>query len=278
MFKTPSPSSRSLRCGFFDILTAVAVLSSPLLMTARADIIYSGERNLMTSKAVSLLGTDERGVDLDGSGGTEFIMASTSLRTMLSPGRWVPSHLGIGNGMIWVPPSYLTTVINSLTCIPSVNLATTDKIGNPLSILSRDALIGPETRFSTTDRAAPADWPADRVAYFGFRFNPSGSRTLYGWGRMAVTTTRSAGVVTQSEMKLIDWAYDDTGAPILTAQMPPVIHHIRTDDGHMTITWSGGVLQKAETPSGPFKDVPSAVSPYSEPLAGQTRGFFRVRN
>lgn len=57
----------------------------------------------------------------------------------------------------------------------------------------------------------------------------------------------------------------------------PVIHGVSVQNGVVTVVWSGGgILQKADTPAGPFTDIPSAVSPYTEAVNPSGRGFFRV--
>ena len=49
--------------------------------------------------------------------------------------------------------------------------------------------------------------------YIGFQFNPSGSQVLYGWANVTLTNGGSFGTFT-----INNWAYDNTGASILTGQ------------------------------------------------------------
>jgi len=49
--------------------------------------------------------------------------------------------------------------------------------------------------------------------FFAFEYNPSGSLPLYGWGRLNLTSDNTA-------LTFVDWAYEDSGAPILAGQIP----------------------------------------------------------
>lgn len=51
---------------------------------------------------------------------------------------------------------------------------------------------------------------------------------------------------------------------------------IARNAGAIAITWSGGVLQEADTITGTFSDLPNATSPYTPP-AGARMKFYRVR-
>ena len=53
--------------------------------------------------------------------------------------------------------------------------------------------------------------------YIGFQFNPSGSQVLYGWANVTLTNGGSFGTFT-----INSWAYDNTGASILTGQTSAV--------------------------------------------------------
>ena len=63
--------------------------------------------------------------------------------------------------------------------------------------------------------------------------------------------------------------------PVLPAAAPR-LSGIRTDGASITVTWDGGgVLQRGDAVTGPFVNLPTAASPYSEPL-GAAQRFFRL--
>lgn len=60
-----------------------------------------------------------------------------------------------------------------------------------------------------------ANWGfTEGTNYFGFRFNPSGSKVLYGWAQMNVTTGFDGGVV------ISEWAYQSSGGSIQVGAVP----------------------------------------------------------
>ncbi len=70
--------------------------------------------------------------------------------------------------------------------------------------------------------------------FVGFRFVSAQQQTLYGWARLNVY----AGLVPSggNVAVLVDYAYDDTGAPILAGQLPaPLIKSISKSGGTATI-------------------------------------------
>ena len=56
----------------------------------------------------------------------------------------------------------------------------------------------------------------------------------------------------------------------------PKFDSIVRNGSNITLTWSGGLLQAADTVTGVYSDVPGATSPYSVPASGSKK-FYRLR-
>ncbi|MEM1223810.1 MAG: hypothetical protein AAGH40_13745 [Verrucomicrobiota bacterium] len=52
--------------------------------------------------------------------------------------------------------------------------------------------------------------------FIGFQFNPTGTTTLYGWARIALSSTADPF----GQIEVFDWAYEDNGAPIQVGAIP----------------------------------------------------------
>jgi len=198
----PPEGSRRLRKGGLSrtMLVATAVAgASTALMTANAEVVYSGQQNLSTS---SLLGVvfdeDNEPVNLDGAANNEFTLQSFNEKGS----------------------DFHTLLFSS----PDFSLALGDNLSETYVVhsLTGGVLIGPSMAFDAPFPSSgvvvieniPNDyWMAGSDAYFGFQFNPSGSQVLYGWGHLTISGDATV-------MTLVDWAYDNTGASIMTAAMP----------------------------------------------------------
>ncbi len=199
-----SALSRRLRSGLPGCLSAAALLSLSSLMSLNAAIIYSGVQNLDTR--VSWTGepvSDSRGVNLDGQGELEFFMRSHI--TFQSAGH----SLNINTGTPWTPSGMPFDAVTVQPIGP----------GLFLSILGADTLINSDSVFPTNRSLVIVNWPNGTDAYFGFRLKPPDSQVLYGWGRLQVTSVMSPGSGSGG-MTLVEWAYEDTGSPILAGQVP----------------------------------------------------------
>jgi uncharacterized repeat protein (TIGR01451 family) len=71
---------------------------------------------------------------------------------------------------------------------------------------------------------------------------------------------------------------DEATATILNDDPYPALN-ARLDAGNLVLSWLGGpyTLQSATNASGPYVDIPSAASPYTNSLEIQPGGFFRLR-
>lgn len=183
-------SSRLRRSGLSRaIIGATAVGSTgATLLTANAEIVYSGPRNLSTSSLLGIpFAEDVEPVNLDGAGGDEF-----SLRSFNTKGSDFHHLYDEGRFANFTPIG-----------------------GNEVRRLDAGETIGSEGIFvDGSPLAVPfientpnSQWMAGTEGYFGYRFNPSGEQDLYGWGH--VTISPDATILT-----LVDWAYENSGAPI----------------------------------------------------------------
>jgi hypothetical protein len=72
-------------------------------------------------------------------------------------------------------------------------------------------------------------------------------------------------------------AHYQTGIASAAEPGTPVIRSVQAVDGNFVITWTGGgILQWAASPAGPFTDIPTANSPYTDPIYSNTSRFYRL--
>jgi len=198
----PPEGSRRLRKGGLSrtMLKATAVAgASTALMTANADIIYSGSQNLSTSSTAQPEFVDDNNpVNIDGSGANEFILNSFN-------GKGSDFHL-----FFFSSPDFSLALGNNLSQTYLVHaLASGVEIGPGMAF---DAPFTSSGKV-VIENIPNDDWMAGSDAYFGFRFNPSGSQMLYGWGNLTISADATV-------MTLVDWAYENTGVSITTGAVP----------------------------------------------------------
>lgn len=81
--------------------------------------------------------------------------------------------------------------------------------GSKAANLAVDTVISAGSNFSTPGYFALVDIPDLSTGYVGFSFDPQnvpGVQTWYGWMQISVNSAGNGSV--------INWAYDDTGAPV----------------------------------------------------------------
>jgi hypothetical protein len=124
--------------------------------------------------------------------------------------------------------------------------------------------------------------------YVGFRFKSAQNATLYGWARLNVF----AGLVPNngSVGTLVDYAYDDSGAPILTGQLPtPIVStqptpqtiflgDLATFAGASTNAPSTMKWQVSTNGGGLFTDIPGATGATLtfRPVAAASGNLYRI--
>ncbi|MCO6046133.1 PEP-CTERM sorting domain-containing protein [Aeoliella sp. ICT_H6.2] len=199
MINTNSETSRLRRSGLNRALVGAAAIGSTgaTLMSANAAIVYSGPQNLSTNALLGLdpPSADTEMVNIDASGDFEFLMVSFS-------GKGPATHVLFSQA-----GDKISSGLNN----PYHGGA---YIGN----LSADATIGPGGAFVSgwdvfTDEVYSGEWPAGSSGFIGFKFNPTGSQDLYGWGKLTLSPDNTI-------LTLVDWAYENTGAPISAGQVP----------------------------------------------------------
>lgn len=177
-------SSRLRKTGLIRPLAAVAATASAL-MTSQGAVIYSGVVNVST---LSTGGTyslpNLSAINVDGQSASEFSLTSYGSKIKIH-------QLGSFS-------------------------ADFDFVGTSSSPTNHASgvSVGASSSFSSNANAdIPSSFGVASNSYIGFRFNPSGSQTLYGWGQLSLSADSTT-------MTLVDYAYDDTGASILTAAVP----------------------------------------------------------
>ena len=174
-----------------------AGLAGPPLMTAHAAVIYSGIRNIAPGTPSAAAVSRSVGVDIDDLGSFDL-----SLSTHITF-----SKSGTITNPDWAT-GVSTTAHHSLLPSPLSSFGILTKAGMNLPLLGLEATpVGAGGSFSSGSMTVP--WAGRSGDFFGFRFNPSGTQELYGWGRL------NFGKGGQT-FRLVDWAYEDSGAPILT--------------------------------------------------------------
>lgn len=188
MIHLQTSSSRLRKTGLMRPLVAVVATASAL-MTSQGAVIYSGVQNVSTTAAASW---DRKAVNVDGQFASEFSLASSSSKGT--------HHI-------------LDTFSTDFDFVSSVALTSDlmDKLDSSVSVGSGSlfsSYISPVVRDFSNNNAR-GNWNPDSSGYFGFRFDPSGSQTLYGWGQLSISANGNT-------MTLVDYAYDNSGASILT--------------------------------------------------------------
>lgn len=116
-----------------------------------------------------------------------------------------------------------------------------------------------------------AGYPGDNSAWTPRRF---WHEAQYGYVSVEVagenvTTTWKHRIDTNSYSPVEVFSYSITRLPFLRHSFV---------GGRFTLSWAGNaVLQAASGPSGPFQDVPDAVSPYELPNLDSSQNFYRLR-
>jgi len=101
--------------------------------------------------------------------------------------------------------------------------------GNYASQLNPPSLVGPSAtnvtsgvggslRFGSTGTIVYGDFPNYSTGFIGLMFdgdhNTPGAQTLYAWARISFYGTGGLSTATKSSLTILEWAYDDSGAPI----------------------------------------------------------------
>ena len=88
-------------------------------------------------------------------------------------------------------------------------------LGGNAANLPLDVQIDATSAFSGDGFYGGVAIPDGQTGFIGFKFDPdvpAGAQTYYGWFRMSVNSTTGG--------RVIDWAYDNTGAGIKAGAVP----------------------------------------------------------
>lgn len=189
-------SSRLRKSGLRRSLIGASAIGSmgAALQTANAKIVYSGIQNISTTTALVVDEPDIKPVTLSSQSnkGADFNLESL--------------HSSKGND--W----------HSLSSYPRFDHFT------PIVDASRSFFVGrlekgdiidsqrvfADENYSVVEiksTALDSQWSDVNEGYFGYRFDALGWPPNYGWGRLTFSEDLKV-------MTLVDWAYEDTGAPI----------------------------------------------------------------
>jgi len=188
-------SRHFLACSAF---VGTAALMAP--SEANASIVYSGTQNLSVPTTNAMGGIY---IDLTKPG--SFFIPSTSgggaaegLNTLL-PGWDVNFYKGSAGTLRWYYNTGVEAVFNASSRVAALNAG---------------VLVDGSSALGTYQTMVPEY--ADATAFMGLKFFDSSNNPLYGWIRV------SGGPTTGFPATIVDWAYEDSGAGILTgATMVP---------------------------------------------------------
>jgi hypothetical protein len=176
---------------------AIASLGAAL-QTAHGEIIHSGVRNISTSSALGV--DDVKPVQL-----SELSNKGADFSLMSEHSKGYDFHSLLDEGRF----DHFAPVVSTE---PSENGALQNlPAGELIDANSAFVTDGPLVVRLTNTTAGP--WAGGSDGYFGYRFDTLGPTMLYGWGR--ITLSPDAQVMT-----LVEWAYENTGAPIRAGQLP----------------------------------------------------------
>ncbi len=180
--------SRFRNSGMVLSAATLAVGAAALTSASAVNSIqYSGAQNISVSMAGLL---DTTNVNLDFSASAECALnGDLDLKWTHPSIAWMQSE---GKHKVSVVGETLTAEAGTVDELPAGTMIDS----------SSSFMASTNAYFSSGDGAGI--WGTNDTAYFGFSFTPA-TTPLYGWGRM----TRNG-----TELTLVDWAYDVTGAPI----------------------------------------------------------------
>jgi hypothetical protein len=193
----------------FQACSACAGVISLAVSSASAGIVYSGPQNI----AVPFTGPG-LSIDLDAgafSGTVEVSGFDIFFTETGIPGK---AALRFSGGDAAADGAFATITTtkhkdsssssSSSTTTTSVNKLRAGKLITGLDTFAHTGFLG---SVSSTDVVGTGPWGVGKTGYVGFQFVSAANTTLYGWARLAV----GEGLQTT----VVDWAYDDSGQPIV---------------------------------------------------------------
>jgi hypothetical protein len=206
---------------------AAAVGSGLALATsAEADIIYSGpNRNV----SVTAFGSASRSVHAMFTGGAGFnLFAEFTVTPFVRQRLWLSGGVNV-LGLRLRPNPYNSNFVKRLSSGAKISAGA--GTFHPMDVV--------EGRFRSGIKGS---FPPPKTGFAGVSFQVAG-QTDYGWIRLKVTDA-GAGDNSPHQLTAVDWAYDNTGAPILAGetQAPSVVPEPSTFGLALLAAGSAGVL------------------------------------
>jgi hypothetical protein len=182
---------------------AAIATTATTLMTAHGEVVYSGARNLSTSSRIGeVFAEDIEQVDLDGMAPSEFTLSS--FNTKGSDFHWMDTASHFAPIKDMTEAFYLARLPAGTLIGPASNFSTSP---------GGEVFIDNLTESTILSGFGDGIWAPASDGYLGFRFNPTGTQELYGWGHVSISD--DATILT-----LKDWAYESSGAPIPAGVVP----------------------------------------------------------
>lgn len=193
----------------FQACSACAGAITLAVTSAKAGIVYSGPQNLavpFTGPGLSIdldTGTFSSTVEVSGF---DIFLTETGV-----PGKAALRFSG-GDAAADGAFATITTVkhkdssssSSSSTTTMSVNKLKAGKLVTPADTFAHTGFLG---SLSSQDVVGTGLWHQGESGYVGFQFVSAANTTLYGWVHLAIGA--------KLKTKVLDWAYDDSGQPIV---------------------------------------------------------------
>lgn len=198
-------SSRLRKSGLSRSVIGASAVGSmgAALQTAHAKIVYSGIQNISTTSALEVDDVKPVTLSSQSNKGADFSLWSYN-------DKGYDTHYLYDQGGFLGGFEHFTPIVSTN---PSDNgaLQRLDK-GETIDSQGSYETGGPQG-IRLLANSPNSQWSPGTEGYFGYRFDALGWPPYHGWGR--ITLSEDAQVMT-----LVDWAYEDTGAPIQAGQIP----------------------------------------------------------
>jgi len=191
---------------------------------AKAAIIYSGVRNIAipalnsagvyfdfdtnTVSFTPTVGADANIFDVYGTGTYNGQQAFYHSVSFFGPNKTTNNAIATG----------ATTVGSTVRLTLGTSIGSTAPGGTVFG--RQNDLINQFFNYSTGAPVGPltGQWASGGTGYLGFKFVAANGLTDYGWMRVSLNTTNFQNQIVSATV--IDWAYNNTGGPILAGQIP----------------------------------------------------------
>jgi hypothetical protein len=175
---------------------------------ADAAIVYSGVQNIaLTNGAPGI-----------------YINLVTKASTSAPNSGWdINPYVNAGSSTFF--GMYLPAVTTKLVKSSAAGAGGADvaKLPAGATIDSTSTFIGQPAQFGFMNNATVGDWTGTGLGYMGLQFREpgvNGGATMYGWVQISKAIAGEPPATGPTGITFVDWAYDDTGAPIAAGNVP----------------------------------------------------------